>query len=746
MKFIQKLLIVFSIFSFSIKDIDAQQLGAKDCFEAIPLLNWETITYGSSFGEGVFTDEVNGGTSCLNSGETNSSWFIFYTTTAGLVRFNIIPEYDNADYDWAVFDITELGCSGIATNSELQVSCNFSGSTFPTSSTGANGGTNPQDEPPIQAEAGRIFVLLVNNFSGANLCGYSINFGGSTLELGNFNEVVGNVKYDNNDVCGDGIEMPVHNQRINLLNENNELISLAYSRENGSFNAFLPPGQGSISVVMPDIPEPFEPSCFPAQQLTTFNSDTGGVVVNADFAIRSTQICTQYDFDYSSLFFRRCFSTTSFVKIANRGTTNSPVDFTLTYPSDQVYPLSASIPFESLGNNVYLFHAPSIEIFQEINISILDTTTCDIQLNSFVCVEGALVNVNNCIEESADALKLALYSDENSNQIVVKNFGETAMPNYYTLYINNDFDTLNYMFQSSNSFSFTLQPNETFIGNVFSENWTSVLNDSEGNNESLFISNAIDNSLTDTLISLQFPSTETDCAQVRGSYDPNDKQGFPEGFGELNRIEKDQSINYRIRFQNTGSDTAFTVVVLDTLSEFLDYTSVIPGASSHPYTFQHEDNKLEFRFNNIDLVQKSLNEPASIGFVEFKVKQRPSNPISYTIENQAAIYFDFNDPIYTPIHIYSIYPLPLGLEGIKELEMNLSPNPSTGSISLHFTEKWQGLQKTIQVSDLSGRTIKTIETSESTPSFNWNELPQGTYFISVRMKNGLGASARWTKI
>ena len=429
MKFIQKLLIVFSIFSFSIKDIDAQQLGAKDCFEAIPLLNWETITYGSSVGEGVFTDEVNGGTSCLNSGETNSSWFIFYTTTAGLVRFNIIPECDNADYDWAVFDITELGCSGIATNSELQVSCNFSGSTFPTSSTGANGGSNPQDEPPIQAEEGRIFVLLVNNFSGANLCGYSINFGGSTAELGNFNEVVGNVKYDNNDVCGDGIEMHVHNQRINLLNENNELISLAYSRENGSFNAFLPPGQGSISVVMPDIPEPFEPSCFPSQQLTTFNSDTGGVVVNADFAIRSTQICNQYDFDYLALFFRRCFSTTSFVKIANRGTTNSPVDFTLTYPSDQVYPLSASIPFESLGNNVYLFHAPVIEIFQEINISILDTTTCDIQLNSFVCVEGALVNANNCIEESADALKLALYSDENSNQIVVKNFGETAMPN-----------------------------------------------------------------------------------------------------------------------------------------------------------------------------------------------------------------------------------------------------------------------------------------------------------------------------
>jgi uncharacterized repeat protein (TIGR01451 family) len=745
MKFSQKLLIVLSILSLNVKNINAQQLGAKDCFEAIPLLNWETITYGSSGGEGIDSMEVNNSTSCLSSGERNSSWFVFYTSSDGLVSFSIIPECEFADYDWAVFDITEVGCAGIATDPMAEVSCNFSGSTFP-SSTGANGGPNPQDEPPIQAEAGRIYVLLVNNFSGDNMCGYSINFGGTTAQLGEFNEVIGNVNYDNNDICGDGIEMPVHNQRINVLNENNELISSAYSREDGSYNAYLAPGQGSISVEIAEITEPFEASCFPASQTIVFNSDTGTTITNIDFAIRPTQICDQYIFDYSALFFRRCFSTTSFVRIANRGTTNSPVDFTLTYPSYQVYPLWASIPYDSLGNNVYLFHAPSIETFQEINVSILDTATCANQLNSFICVEGALVNNNNCIEENAEALKLAMYTDENANQIVVKNFGETAMPNYFTLYINNDYDTLNNMFQSSNYYSFTLQPNETFNGNVFSENWTSVLTDSEGNNESLFISNAINNSLTDTLISLQFPSSDSECAHVVGSYDPNDKQGFPEGFGELNRIEKEQNINYRIRFQNTGSDTAFTVVILDTLSAFLDYTSVIPGASSHPYTFYHEDNKLEFRFNNIDLVQKSLNEPASIGFVEFKVKQRPSNPISYTIENQAAIYFDFNDPIYTPVHVYSIYPLPLGLEGIKELEMNVSPNPSTGLISLNFTEKWQGIQKTIQVSDLSGRIIKTIETSESTPNFDWNELPQGTYIISVRTKSGLGASARWTKI
>lgn len=746
MKIIPKLLILFSIILFSVEEIKAQQLGAKDCFEAIPLLNWETITYGSSGGEGLFINEVSGANSCLNTGERNSSWFMFYTTSNGLVSFSIIPECENADYDWAVFDITEIGCAGIATDPMAEVSCNFSGSTFPTSSTGANGGNNPQDESPIQAEPDRIYVLLVNNFTGSNMCGYSINFNGSTAQLGNFNEIIGNVIYDNNDVCGDGIEEPIYQQRVHVLNENNELVSLAYSKQNGSYRAYLAPGQSSISVELANISEPFAASCFPESQSIAFNSDTGGVVANVNFALRPLQICSQYIFDYSPMFFRRCFSNMNFVKIANRGTTNELLDFTLTYPSDQIYPLSASIPFENIGNNTYLFHAPAIAVFQELNISILDTTTCDNLLSNIVCIQGELVNVNNCDNVTENDLKIALYEDTLTNQIIVKNFGENAMPNYFTLYINNEYDTLNNMFQSYNSYSFTLQPNETFNANVFTGLWNSVLIDSEGNNQSLFIANIGNFTSSDTLLSFQFQSSDTDCARVIGSYDPNDKQGFPEGFGELNRIEKEQSINYRIRFQNTGSDTAFTVVILDTLSAFLDYTSVIPGASSHPYTFYHEDNKLEFRFNNIDLVQKSLNEPASIGFVEFKVKQRPSNPISYTIENQAAIYFDFNDPIYTPIHVYSIYPLPLGLEGIKELEMNVSPNPSTGMISLNFTEKWQGLQKTIQVSDLSGRIIKTIETSESTPSFNWYKLPQGTYIISVKTKNGLGASTRWTKI
>ncbi|MBL0044616.1 MAG: DUF11 domain-containing protein [Flavobacteriales bacterium] len=45
-------------------------------------------------------------------------------------------------------------------------------------------------------------------------------------------------------------------------------------------------------------------------------------------------------------------------------------------------------------------------------------------------------------------------------------------------------------------------------------------------------------------------------------------------------------MDYTIRFQNTGTDTAFNIVVTDTLPPQLDPATITMGAASHPYTWQ----------------------------------------------------------------------------------------------------------------------------------------------------------------
>ena len=42
-----------------------------------------------------------------------------------------------------------------------------------------------------------------------------------------------------------------------------------------------------------------------------------------------------------------------------------------------------------------------------------------------------------------------------------------------------------------------------------------------------------------------------------------------------------------------------------------------------------------------------INEPASHGFIQFKIKLKQNTPYWSTIKNTAAIFFDFNEPIFT---------------------------------------------------------------------------------------------------
>lgn len=144
------------------------------------------------------------------------------------------------------------------------------------------------------------------------------------------------------------------------------------------------------------------------------------------------------------------------------------------------------------------------------------------------------------------------------------------------------------------------------------------------------------------------PVVDIYCGIVTGSYDPNDKSGFPAGVTDQHFIHPNQSIEYVIRFQNSGTDTAFTVVVRDTLETDLDIFSVRSGASSHNYSFRMFGPRvLEWTFNNIMLPDSNTNEAMSHGFLVFKVKQVKNLANGTNLRNTAQIYFDYNQAIVT---------------------------------------------------------------------------------------------------
>ncbi len=238
------------------------------------------------------------------------------------------------------------------------------------------------------------------------------------------------------------------------------------------------------------------------------------------------------------------------------------------------------------------------------------------------------------------------------------------------------------------------------------------------------------------------PFISRDCRESTASFDPNDKQGFPKGFGDDRLIEANQSLEYLIRFQNTGTDTAFKVVIRDTLSDFLVAQSVKPGAASHAYEFRMIDQKyLEFTFDNIMLPDSNVNEPASHGFVKFRVHQVPENPIGTEIFNRAGIYFDFNEPIITNQTVHRIdedfIDIMVNTTGTfhEAYTVNAYPNPFQHATILEL----EGLdinEGTMTIFNSVGQLVKQQAFTGNQIQLQRGNLSKGVYFFTIEVEKG----------
>lgn len=230
------------------------------------------------------------------------------------------------------------------------------------------------------------------------------------------------------------------------------------------------------------------------------------------------------------------------------------------------------------------------------------------------------------------------------------------------------------------------------------------------------------------------PQIDIYCGLVTGSFDSNDKTGYPLGIGNTHNILPNQEMEYVIRFQNTGTDTAFTVVIRDTLSMDLDIFSVQSGASSHDYDFRmYGPRVLEWTFYNIMLPDSNVNAAASHGFVKFNVQQKADLTNGTRIENSAAIYFDFNAPIITNTSWHTIKnPLyntvNIDKIAVENAVFKVYPNPNTG---LLYLEQKNNLDIQILVLDNLGRVLLTKESNEAITELNISDLPAGIYYVNV---------------
>lgn len=136
---------------------------------------------------------------------------------------------------------------------------------------------------------------------------------------------------------------------------------------------------------------------------------------------------------------------------------------------------------------------------------------------------------------------------------------------------------------------------------------------------------------------------------IRASLDPNFIEVDPDCGITQAEVAAGEYLDYVIHFQNTGTDTAFKVVVVDTLDPATHLLSSLQFiVASHPVQFEVRGNGvLVFTFNSILLPDSNTNELASHGAIHFRVKPQPTLVNGDFIRNQAGIYFDYNAPVFT---------------------------------------------------------------------------------------------------
>jgi hypothetical protein len=224
------------------------------------------------------------------------------------------------------------------------------------------------------------------------------------------------------------------------------------------------------------------------------------------------------------------------------------------------------------------------------------------------------------------------------------------------------------------------------------------------------------------------------------SYDPNDKNVFKEQYYwnnlmyDIPELEVDEldKLTYTIRFQNTGTAPAQNIYIQDTLSANLDWSTFELLSTSHPMFVNHLGNGiLRFEFDNIWLVDSSVSQELSQGYLTYRISENVNCLVGSEIKNTAYIYFDWNDPIITNT-TYNVNVEKSGLNELNNDMLNLFPNPSSGIVNIKSNE----LIELIEVFYFYGKTLYQLNFVSSEAQIDMSSFAAGNYILQAKFATG----------
>ncbi len=216
-----------------------------------------------------------------------------------------------------------------------------------------------------------------------------------------------------------------------------------------------------------------------------------------------------------------------------------------------------------------------------------------------------------------------------------------------------------------------------------------------------------------------------------GSLDPNDIL-VSEDTLTTTQLSNAPWLDYIIRFQNTGNDTAFTVKILNPIdTNKLNISTIEFVNASHPVNLNwiNYQRNMELKFENILLVDSNTNEPLSHGFVKYRIQPKTNLSAGDSITNFAAIYFDFNEPVITNT-AKTIIILPTGIASTPPVrgKLHVFPNPTENTLNISGIKLENGKAQ-LRLTDIYGKLILEKIITTTTSTVETTQLSNGIYLI-----------------
>ena len=527
----------------------------------------------------------------------------------------------------------------------------------------------------------------------------------------------------------------------------------------GEYTIQMDTGTYQVSVNLPTVWGPG--TCVPDTQTVTLPIPDTTIFVN--FPVTADYLCPVLAVEVSFSHLIRCISGGMQVDYSNMGTIPSDSTYIEIEIDTFITPLSSTLPWvlPQIGN-LYVFEIGTLAPGESGSFYIDLDVECMLPLGSTQCVEAHIYPDTSCLpqapawdESSIEVEVNCLLHD--SVEFKIRNVGSGNMlaPGGFVitedniLRINGSF-TLNSLDEwrhteaaNGSTWSISADQSPGHPGTSYPTAWAEGCGlDPSGEYSMGFVMSYAPDDAN--------PFVDIDCEEITGSYDPNDKSVTPGGICADHYILQEDDLEYKIRFQNTGTATAFRVEVRDTLSAALDVSTFRNFTSSHDGVVSIEDgNILIFTFDNIMLPDSFTNEPESNGWITFKISQVAGTPIGTRIENSAAIYFDFNLPVITNVTFNTVWDtrycqiLLLNQDQASKADrFTVYPNPFNTSTIIEF-ENASDEEVNLQVFTLNGQlTREESHKNASHIEFQKGDLVPGMYLIRMTTSSGMNSSGK----